>query len=107
MNTARMQRFVDALPPTRMVMDNLAIHKAVRMHAEKIFTPVAQPYANPVEIVFSKVKAIYRRINLACPDESVEAKIDHAIAELQPSDLANAIRHVHDFASRIRRGQGV
>lgn len=99
MNTARMQWFVDALPATRIVMDNLAIHKSVSTLGEKIFTPVAQPYANPVEIVFSKVKAAYRRINLAYPDKSVEAKIDEAIADLQLTDLANAIRHVHDYVN--------
>ena len=38
MNTARMQWFVDALPPTRIVMDNLAIHKSVHTNGEKVFT---------------------------------------------------------------------
>jgi transposase len=56
MNTARMQWFVDSLPPIRILMDNLAIHKCVHTHVEKIFTPVAQPYANPAEIVFSKIE---------------------------------------------------
>ncbi len=36
-------------------MDNLAIHKTVKVNGTKVFTPVAQPYANPVEIIFSKV----------------------------------------------------
>ena len=62
-NTARMQWFVDNLPPIRVLMDYHSIHKAVRMTTEKIFTPVAQPDANPVEIIFSKVKTDFRDIN--------------------------------------------
>ena len=53
-NIARMQWFTDNLPPIRVLMDNHSIHKAVRMTVEKIFTPVAQPESNPVEIIFSK-----------------------------------------------------
>ena len=49
-STSRMQWFVDALPATRVLMDNHSVHKAVRMDVEKIFTPVAQPFANPVNI---------------------------------------------------------
>jgi len=99
MNTARMQWFVDALPPIRIVMDNLSIHKGIRTDAEKIFTPVAQPYANPAEIIFSKVKQAYRILNADNPDIDVSTKIDMAIETLTDSDLDGAISRVREFVT--------
>jgi transposase len=96
-NTPRMQWFVDHLPPTRVLMDNHTIHKGVKMDVEKVFTPVAQPYANPAEIVFSKIKTLFRKFNSLDRDASVEEKIDRAIAQLTDADLAGAIVHVRNF----------
>jgi transposase len=62
MNQARMQWFVDHLPTHTLVMDNLRIHKNIEFGGNVIFTPVAQPDANPVEIVFSKLKQQVQRI---------------------------------------------
>ena len=98
--TSRMQWFVDALPPTRLLMDNHSVHKAVKMTVEKVYTPVAQPYANPVEIVFSKVKTMYRQINQRNRSMSVEEKLDMAIGTLILEDLENAIRHVDTFVNK-------
>jgi hypothetical protein len=92
--TSRMQWFIDALPSTRVLMD---MHKAVRMTTEKMYTPVAQPYANPVEIIFSKVKTMFRQINRQNPELSVEDKIDMSIETLVFEDLEHAIRHVDEF----------
>ena len=61
------------------------------MDVEKIFTPVAQPFANPVEIVFSKIKIIFRSINANNPLTSVENKLDLAIKTLTFQDLENAV----------------
>jgi hypothetical protein len=48
---------MDVLPSgTRLIMDNLAIHKTVKLNGTKVFTPIGQPYANPAEIIFSKIK---------------------------------------------------
>ena len=98
-NAARMKVFVDELPPIRVLMDNHIVHKTVRMDVEKIFTPVAQPYANPIEIVFSKLKLLYRSINADHPEMSVEAKIDRAIESLNTADLEGAVEHVRGFAN--------
>ena len=46
--TSRMQWFVDALPPTRLLMDNHSVHKAVKMTVEKVYTPVAQLHCTNV-----------------------------------------------------------
>ena len=96
-NTARMQWFVDNLPPIRVLMDNHSIHKAVRMTTEKIFTPVAQPDANPVEIIFSKVKTDFRDINELNRELDVETKIEMALGNLVYEDLLNAIEFVDLF----------
>ena len=99
MNTARMQWFMHHLPPVRIVMDNLSIYKGAVTDIEKIFTPVAQPYANPAEIVFSKVKHMYRKFNAERPDLDVPSKIDMAIATLTDSDLEGAVDHVRRFVA--------
>ena len=99
MNMARMQFFVDELPPIRIIMDNLSIHKTVKTSGNKIFTPVAQPYANPAEIVFSKVKHMYRKFNAEMPELDVISKIDKAIATLNDSDLEGAVEHVRQFVN--------
>lgn len=96
-NTARMQWFVDNLPPVRVLMDNHSIHKAVTMTTEKIFTPVAQPDANPVEIIFSKVKTKFRAINELNRELDVETKIEMALETLVYEDLLNAIEFVDLF----------
>lgn len=97
--TSRLQWFVDALPPTRVLMDNHSVHKAVRMEVDKVFTPVAQPYANPVEIIFSKIKTMFRSINADNRSMSVEDKIEKAIQTLTSDDLENAVKHVDKFVN--------
>ena len=78
-------------------MDNHSIHKAVRMTSEKIFTPVAQPDANPVEIIFSKVKDNFRTINEENRELDVETKIGMALEKLVYDDLLHAIDFVDNF----------
>ena len=97
MNKARMQWFLTEVPSLPMVMDNLQIHKSVITNGEKIFTPVAQPYANPVEIVFSKLKHEFRQLNVAMPCADVKDLIDLSISKLTTDDLDGAIKHVVDF----------
>ncbi len=67
------------------------------MTVEKIFTPVAQPYANPVEIIFSKVKTNFRTINELHRTLDVEIKIEMALQTLVYEDLLNAIAYVDAF----------
>lgn len=97
-NTARMQWFVDALPNAPIVMDNHVVHKKTVV-ANAVFTPVAQPYANPVEIIFSKVKNAFRTINATRPWDKVEDKIDAAVASLVETDLLAAMEHVRRYVN--------
>jgi hypothetical protein len=96
-NIARLQTFVDHLPPVRIVMDNLRAHKSVQMSQERIFTPVAQPYANPIEIVFSKLKASFRSLNASLPGLDVEDLVDRSVVTITQSDVDNAIQHVRAY----------
>jgi hypothetical protein len=80
-------------------MDNHSVHKAVRMDVAKVFTPVAQPYTNPVEIIFSKIKTNFRSINADNRSMSVEDKIEKAIQTLTSEDLENAVEHVDKFVN--------
>ena len=60
-----------------------------------LFTP--QPFANPVEIIFSKIKTNFRTINATNQLMSVEDKIDLAIKTLTFQDIENAVAHVSNF----------
>jgi transposase len=102
MNQSRMQWFVHHLPPHTLVMDNLRIHKNVKLDGNVIFTPVAQPDANPVEILFSKIKHNFREFNLMHRNASVEELIDMAIGTLCVSDLSNAIAYSLRFVNDLR-----
>jgi predicted DNA-binding transcriptional regulator AlpA/transposase len=98
-NGPRLQWFLDHVPPMRMILDNLNIHNSVKVQAPKVFTPVADPMANPAEIIFSKIKAAYRKINHVNRDVSVIDKIDRAIQTLTLEDFEGAIRHVHEYVN--------
>jgi hypothetical protein len=101
MNTIRCQKFIDSLPQkSRLIMDNLAIHKAVKLNdGIKIFTPVAQPYANPAEIIFSKIKTLFRSINYDNREMKVKDKLELAISKLTFDDFIGAIEHVKTFVN--------
>ena len=99
-NKARMQMFFDSLPVTRVILDNLHLHKSVVYPGAKMFTPVAQPYANPMEILFSKIKHSFRYINSAYPTHPVADKIDQAIKSLTDTDVEGAVRHVRKFVTQ-------
>ena len=80
-------------------MDNHSTHKAITTDVQVLFTPVADPEANPVEIIFSKIKHWFRKFNVEHPEVSVENAIDQAIATLTSSDLSGAISHVHHYVN--------
>ena len=62
-------------------------------------TPVASPQANPVEIIFSKIKMLYRRINNDNKDLSIEQIVEAAIDELSYDDVINTIEHVKTYVN--------
>ena len=54
---------------------------------------------NPAEIIFSKVKHMYRKFNAERPNLDVPSKIDMAIATLTDRDLEGAVDHVRRFVA--------
>lgn len=98
----RLQFFVDHLPPTRIVMDNHITHKMIHVDAGIVFTPVADPEANPVEMLFSKVKRHVRKINMEGHAGTVSETVDEAVKALTAEDIAGAIRHVHRHVNAHR-----
>ena len=86
-------------PGDVVVMDNLSSHKRITTRqriesagANVLFLPPYSPDLNPIEMIFSKVKALLR--SLACRTrtrlwEAMQSVLD----QITPSDAANCFRH--------------
>jgi len=79
-------------PGDLVVMDNLAPHKSdptleliEAAGAEVLFLPAYSPDLNPIEKMWSKVKALLRRAEARTPDELVTA-IGNALAQVTAQD---------------------
>lgn len=75
-----------------VIMDNLAPHKsdptlALIAHAgaQVLFLPAYSPDFNPIEKMWSKVKALLRASEPRTPDQLLAA-IGHALAQVTPKD---------------------
>jgi transposase len=94
------QMLVAALPSDSIVvMDNLSAHKMPRVASllERAgitlrYLPPYSPDFNPIEQMWSKIKAILRRIQARDQDMLMEA-ITSALAEVTPSDLSGYFFH--------------
>lgn len=81
------------LPPGDLVvMDNLSPHKSgptlaliARAGAQVLFLPAYSPDLNPIEKMWSKVKALLRRMEARTPAELVRA-IGRALAQVTAQD---------------------
>lgn len=79
-------------PGDMVVLDNLSSHKSARITemvtacgAELRYLPVYSPDLNPIEKMWSKMKAILRRIKARTPDELDDA-IKTALDSITPQD---------------------
>ena len=79
-------------PGDWVVMDNLAAHKVdgvvdiIRQaQAIPVYLPPYSPDLNPIEQMWSKIKAILRKLRLRTPEE-LRAAIPLAFAQVLPSD---------------------
>jgi transposase len=86
-------------PGDIVVMDNLAPHKSPRaaelIHqagAELWFLPPYSPDFNPIEKMWSKVKAFLRKIK-ARTEQALERAIAAALRTITPEDAAGWVRH--------------
>ena len=79
-------------PGDLVVMDNLSPHKSgptlaliARAGAQVLFLPAYSPDLNPIEKMWSKVKALLRRMEARTPAELVRA-IGRALAQVTAQD---------------------
>jgi transposase len=77
-----------------VVMDNLAAHKSARVRecieshgAELLFLPPYSPDLNPIELAWSKMKALLRKVAARSYDALLQAVAD-ALHAITPQDAA-------------------
>jgi transposase len=87
-------------PDDVVVMDNLASHKVSGVaelirgaQATVIYLPPYSPDLNPIEQMWSKIKAILRKYRLRTGEELVAA-IPRAFTHIQPSDCVGWFSHI-------------
>jgi transposase len=86
-------------PGDIFLMDNLNVHKSPRakaliegVGAHVWFLPPYSPDMNPIEGMWSKAKAILRRIKARTP-EGLEVAIGKALQAITPTDAAGWFKH--------------
>jgi len=92
-------------PGDTVIMDNLGSHKVAGVRqaieatgARQLFLPAYSPDLNPIEMVFSKLKAELRKQAIRTVDALWAALGDIADA-LAPQECANYLRHCGYFQS--------
>ena len=82
-----------------VVMDNLSSHKVSgvvetieAVGAKVMFLPPYSPDLNPIEMMWSKIKAILRRLKIRVKELLVDA-IAFALDSVSPSDVAGWFSH--------------
>jgi transposase len=86
-------------PGDIVIMDNLSPHKSddtlkliVEAGAEVLFLPAYSPDFNPIEMMWSKIKSILRRLEARTICELITA-IGHALARITAKDAVNWFAH--------------
>ena len=98
---AYIEQFV--VPELRMgdvvIMDNLSAHKRASVgtmiadaDADLVYLPPYSPDLNPIEMIWSKVKAVLRSIG-ARTFEELENAVVRALGAISATDATNCIRH--------------
>ena len=82
-----------------VVMDNLSPHKVAgalgpiyRKGASAMFLPPYSPDYNPIELAWSKVKSVLRRLGGGTYEE-LESGLKTALDEITPSDISGWFKH--------------
>jgi len=86
-------------PGDIVVMDNLSSHKVSGVVAAiedagamVLFLPPYSPDFNPIELMWSKIKAILRKLK-ARSKELLDDAISYALDSITPSDIAGSFMH--------------
>ena len=82
-----------------VVMDNLGAHRPGRIRelieargADVVFVPSYSPDLNPIELAFSKIKTILRKLGARTHEALLEA-IEEALSKVSPADAAGWFDH--------------
>ncbi len=82
-----------------VIMDNLSSHKVSGIvdaincvGAHVVFLPPYSPDLNPIELMWSKIKAILRKLKVRAKDQLDDA-IANAFSCVSPSDISGWFRH--------------
>jgi transposase len=82
-----------------VIMDNLSSHKSIRVleliesvGARVDFLPAYSPDLNPIELMWSKVKSILRKLEARNPEDLVKA-IGKALGKVTHSDAIGWFNH--------------
>jgi len=86
-------------PGDIVVMDNLSSHKVSgiveaieAVGASVMFLPPYSPDLNPIELMWSKIKAILRKLKVRAKEQLDDA-IAFALNSVSPSDIAGWFKH--------------
>jgi transposase len=86
-------------PGDIVVMDNLGPHKNAQtraliraVNASVLFLPPYSPGLNPIEMMWSKVKALLRKAEARTHPDLLQA-INHALRAITSQDAANRLAH--------------
>ena len=86
-------------PGDIVVMDNLSAHKNKEtlalleaVGAEALFLPPYSPDLNPIEMMWSKVKSILRKLEPRDPEEIIEA-LAEALSKITPQNALGWFNH--------------
>jgi transposase len=84
-------------------MDNVAFHKTKEVkdfikstNSQTLFIPPYSPEFNPIELAFSKIKTMYRKLCLV-NDTNKQENVKKSITALTTSDLLQFFKHVDTF----------
>ena len=89
-----------------LYLDRLAVHKTAevreeceKMNVELMLAPFYAPNYNPIEFLFSKLKAVVKKMRLhdmlLNRQRPFEELIPLAVRELKTEEVNNCIRHVY------------
>lgn len=86
-----------------LVMDNVAFHKTKEVKdlitstkSQALFIPPYSPEFNPIELAFSKIKTMYRKLCLI-NETNKQENVQRSITALTASDLLQFFKHVDTF----------
>ena len=89
-------------------MDSLSVHKSEaarkaydKLDIEPLFAPIYSPDYNPIEMMFSKLKALVKRLRLQDMVKMRQRRFDEllpiVVKELKVEEIDSCIDHVMDL----------